>query len=363
MNFLKLIIITTTLLLVSHMVNAQVQYNMVYDSGTQTYTVSMVSAAAYSGGLARLSSSTQVSVVFPHTAGGFQISNLTNLQSGVTALSWGFARIDAPTENPSKDYLVFAPANAGSYTPFDIPAGIELNLFSFQSGSGCLGDLAIFDNAADPLNSNGSLNPGNNFVVLGGGPSNQFTSAISGNVSCSSTEVTYCLSYDSGTEVYTVSMESNQPFTGGLARMSSSTQISIVAPHTSGGFQITDLTGLQAGATPLDWGVTTIEAPVENTSEDYLFFAPANAPTYTPFDIPGNTSIDLFSFKSGSGCLGNLHLFDNTTDPLNSNTGLNSDNSISILGAGAGNKYSTNCAGHSVSCTSACAANAGTLGY
>jgi len=304
-----------------------------------------------------MSSSTLVSIVTPHTAGGFQITDLTNLQTGGTALSWGFTRIDSPAENTNADYLFFAPNNAGSYTPFNIPANTTIDLFSFKSGSGCLGNIALFDNDNDPLNANSGINPDNNFVVLGGGVSSLYTSNTSGNVPCSiptTTEVVLCINYDETTQTYTVSMESNEAYTGGLARLSSSTLASVVFPHTAGGYQITNLTGSQAGATPLAWGFTRIDAPAENPNADYLFFNPSNAGSYTPFDIPANTPIDLFSFQSASGC--------NTDDPLNANTGVNPDNSISILGAGIGNKYLSNC-NTGVSCTVACEAESGTLGY
>ncbi|MEM6319094.1 MAG: hypothetical protein AAF960_15580 [Bacteroidota bacterium] len=349
------------------LVHAQVTYSLRYDGGTEVYTLSMTSTNAYSGALARITASTQATLVFPHTTGGFQITDLTDLQTGGTPLDWGFSRLDAPAENSAADYLFFAPNNATTYTLFSIPAGTAIDLFSFKSGSGCIGDVALFDNTNDPLNTNSGLNPDNNFVVLGGGLGNQYTGNTSGNVACSTpvpTEVTYCINYDSGSQTYTVSMESNQAYTGGLARLSSATQITIVAPATAGGFQITNLMGLQAGGTPLDWGFSRLDAPAENAAADYLFFAPSNATTYTPFDITANTNIPLFSFQSGSGCLGDIQLFDNTNDSLNANTGLNPDNNVTILGAGLGNKYiGNNVACTSASCATTCTVSAGVLSY
>ncbi|MEK7257685.1 MAG: hypothetical protein AAB316_23210 [Bacteroidota bacterium] len=138
--------------------------------------------------------------------------------------------------------------------------------------------------------------------------------------------------------------------------------MTIVAPHVAGGWTVTDLAGLQTTSpTSLTWQVTNLNAPTENPSKDYLFFAPQNATAYTPFSFPAGSYIDIFSFKSGSGCIGDLALFDNTTDPLNANVSINSDNNVVILGAGAGNKYAGNESGN-VSCQT-CFSEAGTLGY
>lgn len=174
-------------------------------------------------------------------------------------------------------------------------------------------------------------------------------------------QVTYGLRYDEPTQKYIVSMQSNTAYTGALARISSSVQFTIVAPHVTGGWQATSLTGLQAGATPASYSASQVNAPAENPSKDYLFFTISNATSYTPFTIPANTSIDLFSFSSGSGCIGDLYLFDNTSDPLLANLSINSKNNIVILGAGSGNKYIGNTTGN-VPCFT-CAAEAGSLNY
>jgi len=174
-------------------------------------------------------------------------------------------------------------------------------------------------------------------------------------------EVTYRLAYDSGTEVYTVSMSSNTVFSGTAATFFNSVQATVVAPAVGGGFQINTLTNLQGGTTPLNWAFTRIDAPSENTAKDYLFFSPDNTGAYSAFNIPANTYIDLFSFKSGSGCVGDLALIENGMDPLNANVSLNPDNNMIILGAGAGNKWISNSSG-AVSCA-ACLSESGVLGF
>ncbi|MCB0556628.1 MAG: hypothetical protein KDD02_23990 [Phaeodactylibacter sp.] len=159
---------------------AEVTYNLEYDNGTQTYTVSMTSNTAFNPPLSRLTSSTQVTIVVPQVAGGWQVNNLGNL----TALQWGFSFLDGTTEGLTDDYLFFAPSNAGTYAPFPISAGTSIPLFSFQSGSGCVGDLALYDNVNDPLNGVPTINADNNMVILGAGPGNIYAGNDSGNVSC-----------------------------------------------------------------------------------------------------------------------------------------------------------------------------------
>jgi len=172
------------------------------------------------------------------------------------------------------------------------------------------------------------------------------------------TQVTFNLSYDIPSETYTVSMNSNTTHNSPLSRISSTTQVTIVVPQISGGWQVTNLTALTA----LGWGFTLHDGTLQGLSQDYLFFAPTNAGTYSPFTITANANIPLFSFKSGSGCVGNLSLYDNISDPLNAHPSVNGDNNIAILGAGSGNKYVGNTSG-SVACSLPCTANAGVLSY
>jgi hypothetical protein len=171
-------------------------------------------------------------------------------------------------------------------------------------------------------------------------------------------EVTYSLEYDTGTEVYTVSMTSNTTYNPPLSRMTNSTQATLVIPQIVGGWQVSNFNNLTA----LQWGISSLDGSSEGLGDDYLFFAPGNAGIYTPFLITANTSIPLFSFQSGSGCVGNLSLYDNANDPLNGVPTINGGNNIVILGAGPVNAYSGNATGD-VSCIIPCAADAGTLSY
>lgn len=176
------------------------------------------------------------------------------------------------------------------------------------------------------------------------------------------TQVTYKLTYDFNTQTYTVSMRSNTAYSPPLSRLASSTQFTIVVPHVAGQWQVNNLTGLINTATSLGWGFSYLDGTTVGQTHDYIFFAPSNAGSYTPFNIPANADLSLFSFKSGSGCIGDLYLFDNNADPLNSIPSVNADNNMVILGAGTGNRYISNASG-SITCVPPCAANAGTLSY
>lgn len=199
MNFKNLLLSAVIFLVYTGSSEAQVTYKLDYDMVTEVYTVSITSQTAYSGPFARISASTLITIVAPHTAGGFQVTDLMNLQPGSPQLSWGFSRLDAPSENPTKDYLFFGANNAGSYGVFNIPANTELDLFSFKSGSGCIGALALFENDADPLNTNPTLNPNNNFVILGAGLGNQYLENASGNVFCACNAGTTAPNLSAGT--------------------------------------------------------------------------------------------------------------------------------------------------------------------
>jgi hypothetical protein len=63
-------------------------------------------------------------------------------------------------------------------------------------------------------------------------------------------EVTYELTYDSTSQVYTVIMTCDNSYTNPLSRLASSTQVTVVVPQIPGGWQVTNLTD----STSLQWG-------------------------------------------------------------------------------------------------------------
>jgi hypothetical protein len=86
-------------------------------------------------------------------------------------MQWGQnARVDAPTENPTKDYLSFGFQGA---TTFNIPLNTEKKLFSFQNSGACLGALQLIVNGVDPFDpptgNSQNTNPGNAITILGAG--------------------------------------------------------------------------------------------------------------------------------------------------------------------------------------------------
>lgn len=166
----------------------EVTYELAYDSTSQVYTVFMTSNNSYADPLSRLASSTQVTVVVPQVPGGWQVANLTDS----TSLQWGSDFLDGSTLSLNKDYLFFSPQNAGTYTPFPINAGMPIALFSFQSGTGCQGDLALYENGSDALDAVPTINAENNMVILGAGPGNIWESNLSASVSCQSPSAGGC---------------------------------------------------------------------------------------------------------------------------------------------------------------------------
>jgi len=163
---------------------ADVEYRITLDSDGQTYRVAMRSTVDYSGPFARISPGSQISVVAPDPDGTgpntFMPTNLTAL----TALNWSVSQINSPAENPSADYLFFIPANSASYTPFNITANTWIDLFTFQSGTGCEGSLALYENGSDPLDANVTINADQYMAILGGGLTNLWVANAGGPAVC-----------------------------------------------------------------------------------------------------------------------------------------------------------------------------------
>ena len=162
-----------------------VSYRLEYDLGTQTYTFSINSNIQYNPPISWILNSSQVTIVVPQIPGGWQVTNLQALvPSAPIQLGWTFQYLNGMTYSLPNDYLFFTPSNGGVYTPFLIPANTWLPLFSFQTSSGCVGDLSLYDIATDPLNQIQNINAGHNIVIFPAGQMNIFTGSASGNVSC-----------------------------------------------------------------------------------------------------------------------------------------------------------------------------------
>ena len=150
---------------------SQAQYTIKWES--PNYVVYMKSSTAYTIPYSQIPTA-QVTVVVPHGTGGsmFIVSGLTSYES---SMSWvQNARVNAPAENPSKDYITFGFQGASS---FNIAANSEIRLFSFRNSGTCLGALQLIENLSDPFSNltppdyanSANTNPGNALTILGAG--------------------------------------------------------------------------------------------------------------------------------------------------------------------------------------------------
>jgi hypothetical protein len=183
-------------LLFSTTIHAQVvNFKLIYNGTLARYEVYMNSSTAYSGPLARIASS-QVTIIVPHGVGASQfiVGTITggNGNGGSPAsMTWSASRFDAPSENPTKDYLFFGyNASANASVLFNIAANTDILLFSFPTTNTCTaGTVALIDNATDPFlppNSQ-SLNTPNAMTIFGAGLINNYSSNFYGPAACSAT--------------------------------------------------------------------------------------------------------------------------------------------------------------------------------
>ena len=140
----------------------------------------------------------QVTVRAPHTSGLNRFA-VSDLRSAVTNTTWSGdgdeSRVDAPVENPSKDYMSFELTIKGNNRGiFAWKAGQEQEVFNFTNAAGCIGLVEIMpdDDPFDPKNipsgqNATSTNPGNHFTNMGwGGMSdNNYRRVVGGAADCS----------------------------------------------------------------------------------------------------------------------------------------------------------------------------------
>ncbi|GAB3741802.1 hypothetical protein GCM10028816_50780 [Spirosoma lituiforme] len=181
-----------------------------------TYTVYMKSANTYTGNAARVVTA-QITLNIPT---GTQFTNLINLQTG---MNWVLnARVNAPSEAPSKDYASFGYSQSASQSLFTITAEQEIPLFSFQLAS-CLGELALWS-LADPFQgASTTTNPGNQMTVAGNGLANAWSCNYTCPVSCPKPQLTLLKQAPSGIiqntpfdYTFTVSNTGNGATTGAI---------------------------------------------------------------------------------------------------------------------------------------------------
>jgi len=135
-------------------------------------------------------------------------------------------------------------------------------------------------------------------------------------------------------------------------------QVTLRVPHSTGANAFT-ATNVQAKANTI-WSLSsTVPAPTEDTSVDYLSF------TYSPIDVKAmafqaDTEQEVFSFKNTGPCTGDVTLMDNNSDPFNqppsnptNSAGTNPGNQFANAGWGTtdDNDYTGNYGG-AASCSS-----------
>jgi hypothetical protein len=239
--------------------------------------------------------------------GGFQVNNLTSING-----TWDkLPTIVAPTERPSKDYIVIFLASSEALPYL---ANVETPLFTFQNTGVCTGILDLIHNASDPFmppNAQ-SLNVGNYITTRGGGGSsnNLWTGNYGAAADCRPCQIEYKLAPLS-TGVYQVSMIPKTTWAGALATTATQ-QVTIIVP--TGGFQAANLTNLTSGVTYEQ--TSRFNAPIENRTKDYLIFTLKNLGT-TNLSYAANVEVPLFSFSNSGSCgTGNIELMNNLADPF-----------------------------------------------
>ncbi len=97
-------------------------------------------------------------------------------------------RVNKPTENPAYDYLSFNFQQSDYSQTFDIPANVDILLFSFSDGGSCPGPVSLLV-ATDPFNPVGgtpnsaNTNPGNQISIFGFG-TGAFAGILGGATTC-----------------------------------------------------------------------------------------------------------------------------------------------------------------------------------
>jgi gliding motility-associated-like protein len=159
------------LIFCSYFTMAQVRLNIVLDADGVTYKVYLKSDVSFSNNQSLIVTS-QVTLVVPHGVGSDYFVP-ENIQSPYPNMKWRFTnRVDAPVENPDKDYLFFAFTN--NQTPivrFDIVAGQEYLLFSFRRKGNCIGKVALVEEQNDAfwIPNSQNVNVGSSLSIVGAG--------------------------------------------------------------------------------------------------------------------------------------------------------------------------------------------------
>lgn len=163
---------------------AEITFQVSYVPNTETYEVYLISSETPSGDALTLTA--QVTVKVPHSESApFSVANLTSSVPGTT---WSLSsRVNAPTEDPTSDYLSFTVEfPEGNYDAFEWVANQALKAFEFQSATGCMGTVALIENtdAFTQVPNSQSTNPANQIDVLFMGDGNLYAGNVGGSADC-----------------------------------------------------------------------------------------------------------------------------------------------------------------------------------
>lgn len=193
-NLTTVNILSILLLLVGAVsAQAQISYRVGYELATQTYRVYMTSSQSFTGINAQIATA-QITLLLPHGTGAnqFLVTNVQGkpVQKGTQTIQmfWDISsRANAPSEDPNTDFQSFGFSNS-SGLQFNVLAGQEIELFSFQNTNPCSGPVRLINNtepfAASIPNSTGTT-AGNSLYIQGARNSNVYTVNYGNTASCS----------------------------------------------------------------------------------------------------------------------------------------------------------------------------------
>lgn len=166
-------------------------------------------------------------------------------------------------------------------------------------------------------------------------------------------QISYRVSLDADKITYRVFMKSVASYSNIQAKISTA-QVTLIVAHgtNTNQFQVSNLQGKVVGSNQMNWGVSRVDAPNENTNADYISFGYNGSGSPLLFNIVAGEEIELFNFKNTGNCVGSVALITNTdafSPPNSANT--NPGNQMTVLGFGTGNAYQSNY-GSAVTCLS-----------
>ena len=165
--------------------------------------------------------------------------------------------------------------------------------------------------------------------------------ALSGFIDAAEAGVKFRLSYEANSSEYVVYMTTDSVPSPDMIL---SSQVTVVVPHQADTpFSVTNINSAIKNVTWVDH--SRVDAPTENTNNDYLsfglFYQGATPPK---FNWAANQEKRIFSFTSNNGCVSGVKLLANN-DPFNqlpNSVDTNPGNEISNLGWAGGNMYTGN---------------------